>query len=131
MLTNVKIYHAIRLTIGILFLVYGINDLFHINILPKSGTQQQAQNLLSAIVTTGYMFNFMKVVEITMGILFILNRCVPLVVISLLTPFVLNYFLFSLFLNPPGLPMAILALVGTSYFIIFFKDKYKLLLAMK
>ena len=131
MLTNVKIYHAIRLTIGILFLVYGINDLFHINILPKSGTEQQAQNLLSAIVTTGYMFNFMKVVEITMSILFILNRCVPLVVISLLTPFVLNYFLFSLFLNPPGLPMAILALVGTSYFIIFFKDKYKLLLAMK
>lgn len=128
MFYNTKTYHTIRIIIGVLFLLYGINDLFNINLLPKSATSSHGQSLLSAITTTGYLFTLMKLVEITMGILFLSNRAIPLIVLCLLVPFVLNYFLFSLFLNPWGLPMAILALLGTLYFIICFKDRYKLLL---
>lgn len=123
-----KVYHSIRIIIGLLFLLYGINDLFHLNLLPKSATSSHGQSLLSAISTTGYLFTFMKIIEIAMGILFLLNYAIPLIILCLLFPFVLNYVLFALFLNLPSLPMALLALLGTGYFIYHFKERYKLLL---
>ncbi|MDP3269557.1 MAG: hypothetical protein Q8M40_11015 [Legionella sp.] len=128
MFYNSKTYHVVRICIGTLFLIYGINDLFHLNLLPKSATSNDGQSLLTAISTTGYLFTLMKIVEITMGILFLSNRAIPLIVLCLLVPFVINYLLFSLFLNPWGLPMAFLAFLGTLYFIICFRDRYKPLL---
>lgn len=125
---NTNLYHGIRIIIGLLFLLYGINDLFHLNLLPKSATSSHGQSLLSAMSTTGYLFTFMKIVEISMGILFLLNYAIPLIVLCLLVPFVLNYVLFALFLNLPSLPMALLALLGTSYFVYQFKELYKPLL---
>ncbi|CAM4459070.1 MAG: hypothetical protein LEGION0398_MBIBDBAK_00863 [Legionellaceae bacterium] len=125
MFFNQKLYRFISLTVGILFFIYGINDLFHINLLPKATSLQKGEHFVNAIMTTGYLYSFMKIVEIIMGALFIFNKFIPLVVISLLTPYVLNYFLFALFLNQTGLPMATLALIGNIYFLFYFKDKYK------
>ena len=128
MFLNKKLYHCIRIIIGLLFLLYGINDLFHLNMLPKSSTSSHGQSLLSALSTTGYLFIFMKMVEIFMGLFFLFNYAIPLIVICLLVPFVLNYILFAVFLNPPSIPMALLALLGTSYFLYYFKERYKPLL---
>lgn len=119
-----KLYHTIRIIIGLLFLLYGINDLFALNLLPKSATSAHGHSLLAAMSTTGYLFTFMKIVEIVMGVLFLSNYAIPLIVLCLLVPFVLNYILFALFLNLPSLPMAALALLGTLYFIICFKERY-------
>jgi hypothetical protein len=67
-------------------------------------------------------------VEIFMGLFFLFNYAIPLIVICLLVPFVLNYILFAVFLNPPSIPMALLALLGTGYFLYYFKERYKPLL---
>lgn len=62
---------------------------------------------LQGIASTGYLFPFIKATELVAGALLLLGTWVPLAVV-LLAPIAVNIGLYHLFLDPAGLPIAVL-----------------------
>ncbi len=63
-------------------------------------------DFLQGIVSTGYLFPFIKAIELVAGAMLLIGLWVPLASI-LLAPIAVNILLYQLFLNPGGLPIAI------------------------
>ena len=63
-----------------------------------------------ALANTGYMMQLIGVTHLVVGVLLVLNRCVPLALV-LFAPFMVNSIAFHVFLERSGLPMAAVFLV--------------------
>ena len=89
--------HILRLALGSIFLVYGLDGFF--SFMPKTLVSEQATNFISAMIDSGYLWTLLKVGETVGGIMLVLNLYVPLALI-LLAPIVVNVVGFHFFLNP-------------------------------
>jgi hypothetical protein len=83
--------------------MFGLN--YFLLFLPYPEMSIGAELFLRALNNTGYMFIMIKCIEITVAILFLLNRFVPLAIV-LIAPGIVNIVLFHLILDHRGLPMA-------------------------
>lgn len=111
-----------RMLLGAIFLVFGLNKLVPLfSPPPPTGT---AADLLGGLAAAGYFFPFLAIVEITSGLLLLMGRFVPLALV-LLAPVILHIFGFHLFLDPAGLPLAILLVVLEASLAWFFRDSYR------
>ena len=97
-----------RYLLGLMFLVFGSNDFLHF--IPMGpmppGTAGEFAGLL---IATHYM-NFVGLIMVVSGILFLLNRYVPLALV-LLAPVLVNILLFHILMQPKGVAMGALATV--------------------
>ncbi len=103
--------HAVliaRVLLGLIFVVFGANYFF--NFLPQPPMNEQAGAFIGALIASGYLFPFMKIVDIAAGIMLLAGRFVPLALV-LLAPIVLNILFFHVFLDSSGMPMTILIVV--------------------
>jgi len=100
---------------GIIFVVFGLN--FFFQFLPMPQPTQEAGDFMGAIMGTGYLFQLIKVIEITAGVALLVNRFVPLALV-LLAPITVNIFLVHLMLDPGGLLMGVFVLVA-NFFLLF------------
>lgn len=97
----------VRVTLGLVFVVFGLDGLFHFFPLPPMPPDA------SAVIATliGYrLFYAVKALEISAGLLLLSNRLVALA-LCVLAPILFNITWFDAFLDPKSLPVA-LALVG-------------------
>lgn len=92
-----------RYLLGCILLMFGLN--YFLLFLPYPEMSIGAELFLRALNNTGYMFIMIKCIEITVAILFLLNRFVPLAIV-LIAPGIVNIVLFHLILDHRGLPMA-------------------------
>ncbi len=99
-----KIIAGVRLLLGLIFFVFGLNGFF--NFIPVPEMAPPAGQFMGSLMQTGYMLPLIKITEIVGGALLLANRMVPLGVI-LLAPVVVNILAFHIFLDMNGLPMAI------------------------
>lgn len=99
-----------RILLGTGFLVFGLNGLFPF--LPIPPARPAAEQLIGALIQTGYFFQMVKLIEVLVGALLVLNRFVPLALL-LLAPIWFGITSIHLFLNPEGLPL-MLVLLGLS-----------------
>ncbi len=97
-----------RVLLGLIFVVFGTNYFF--NFLPQPPMNEQAGAFIGALLASGYLFPFMKVVDIAAGIMLLMGRFVPLALV-LLAPIVINIFLFHVFLDTSGMVMALVILI--------------------
>lgn len=109
---------AARLLLGLLFLTFGLN--FFLHFLPMPPSPEPMGKLMGAFFESGYLFQFIKVTEILMGLLLLANLFVPLALV-ILAPITLNIVAAHLFLDPAGIGAAALILVlhvflGVQYF---------------
>ena len=92
-----------RILLGLAFLVFGINGFFtFIEPPPMEGDAQQFVNIL---LSSGYLY-VVKILEVAGGLMLLSGRFVPLG-LCLLCPVIVNILLFHAFLEPSGLPMAV------------------------
>ena len=97
-----------RLLLGLMFLVFGLNDFLHfipMGTMPPGPAGQFA----GLLVSTHYM-NAVGLVMVISGALLLVNRYVPLGLV-LLGPVLVNILLFHLFMQPRGIAMGALATI--------------------
>src|ERR1700712_1089806 len=81
-----------RIVLGLIFLVFGLN--FFLHFIPAgSPPEGRAAAFAGGLFQSGYLFQLIKVIEVTLGILLLLGKYVPLVLVVLM-PISVNIALF-------------------------------------
>ena len=108
-----------RLLLGLMFVVFGLNGF--LNFLDMGPMPAGlAGQFIGALVQSHY-FWVVAALQVTGGVLLLLNRYVPLGLV-LLGPVIVNILLYHIFLNPAGMLMAIV--VTVLWFIVFYAHRH-------
>ena len=102
-----------RVLLGLLFTVFGLNGFLHF--IPTPPPPGLAGQYMGALFVSHYLV-IVFLVQLVGGLLLLANRYVPLALI-LLGPVIVNIVCFHAFLEPAGLPMALIAAV--LWFVVF------------
>jgi uncharacterized membrane protein YphA (DoxX/SURF4 family) len=92
-----------RSLLGLVFLVFGLNAF--LQFIPAPPPRGLAGDFVKALFMSHY-FHVVAVLKIAGGALLLLGRFVPLG-LTLLGPVIVNILLFHIFLEPSGLPLAV------------------------
>lgn len=111
-----------RILLGLIFFVFGLAGLLNL-LPPPPNMPENLQTFMNGLMASGYFFKLLKGTEVVCGLLLLVGAFVPLALV-VLAPIVLNIFLVHLFLEPSGLPMAIVIGVLEVY-LAFFASPYK------
>ncbi|MBC7605993.1 MAG: DoxX protein [Burkholderiales bacterium] len=94
----------VRIVLGIMLVVFGSNKFLHFIPLPvPTGSAGDFMNSLGA---TGYIFPFVGILEVLIGGMLLMKKWVAFALI-LLAPISINILLFHLFLDIPGVGIAL------------------------
>ena len=112
-----KVLNVIRILFGLILIVFGANKF--LGFMPMPELSGQAGDLMGALGGTGYIFPIVGAVELSVGVLLVLNLFTPLALI-VLVPLSVNIVLFHLFLDIGGiLPAAIVAGLNLFFIIVY------------
>jgi len=117
-----------RILFGLNFLINGLNPFLNFYQLPTPSSEASA--LADALVNSGYLFLVVKIVEIIVGLLLLINRFVPLALIVIF-PISLNIFMFDTILEPTAAPIGILVLALNIYLCFAYIRFYRPFLVQK
>ena len=118
----------VRILMGLMFAFASIAYFFKLMKEPEVTGSVKIFN--DGIMASIYLMPTVKVFELLCAIAFLSGRFVPLATVVIF-PIILNIMLFHLFLEPSGLPIAILLMVGDLFLAYYYRDKYKGILAAK
>ena len=102
---NSKFTMLVRICLGIMLVVFGSNKLLHF--IPMDAPTGTAGEFMSSLNATGYIFPLLGILEVFIGLMLLLKKWVPFAII-LLAPISVNILLFHLFLELPGVAVALL-----------------------
>lgn len=115
-----------RILIGIIFLFFGIDGYVFIftgsNIVTPP-VSPEGDAFVKALQASGFFWPFMKGTFIIGGLLLLINRA-PAFALALLAPGMAIIVLFHLFLNPGGIPIAIILTVFGSLLLFSQRAKF-------
>lgn len=100
----------LRIILGLGLLFFGLSKLIHFNFMPTHIYTGDAANFIDSLSNTGYILKVVGCFEIFIGLLLLLNKWVAFALL-LLAPITLNILMFHLFMDTPGLILAIIVLV--------------------
>lgn len=103
-----KITVVLRSVLGFIFVAGPLVTALHLA--PEPAMPPMASAFLAALAATGYMLPLLWTTEIAAGGLLLSGLMVPLALV-LLAPVIVNIAAFHVFLDPPGLPPAIMVSV--------------------
>ena len=110
-----------RIILGLIFTVFSIN--FFVPFLPMPDPAPEAGAFLGALMASGYMFYFIKIVELVGGIMLLIGICIPFALL-LLAPIVVNIFLFHIFLDPAGFLMGLFIFLVEFYLLYHYRSVF-------
>lgn len=117
----------LRLLLGLMFVVFGSNAF--LQFMPMPPMSGPAGDFIGALHATGYL-KAIAAVQIAGGLLLLVGRFVPLG-LTLLSPIVANIFLYHLFMDRNGLPIALVVSALTLFLIWCYRDAFASLLRAK
>jgi putative oxidoreductase len=120
-----KVELVFRILLGIMILVFGLNKF--LNFIPMPPHPGAAGEFMGALAKSGYIFPIVAIVEISTGILLLVNKYKALALIVLF-PVMLNAFLFHAFLDLPGIGAAAFAVIMNGFLMFREKESYQGLL---
>ncbi len=94
-----------RILLGLLFTVFGLNGFLHF--LPAAMPTGLAGQYIGALFQSHFL-TVVFLLELIPGVLLLLNRYIPLA-LTVLAPIIVNIVLYHVFMDPAGLPLAIIA----------------------
>lgn len=118
----------VRLLVGLMFLFASVVVL--LKLMPQPEPAGNAKIFMEGMAASGYLMTLIKVTELLCAIAFISGFFVPLAAVVIF-PVIVNIFMFHLFLEPAGLPLAILLLLGDLFLAYHYRERYKLMLKPK
>ena len=118
-----------RILFGLILFVFGLNGFLQFLPMP-SNVPEPALAFASALAKTGYMFPLIKGTEVVVGLMLLSNRFVPLA-LALVAPNVVNILLFHVFLEPAGVPMALVVVFLELYLAWTYRSAFRTLLALR
>ncbi len=99
-----KVIVVVRILLGLMFFVFGLNGLLHfLKMPPMAGDAGALAGILAA---HGWM-RFVSVLQVIAGLLLLVGRYVPLALV-ILGPILVNILLFHFLLEPSGVAMGLL-----------------------
>lgn len=119
---NSKFTKFARILLGLMLIIFGANKLFQF--LPIPPATGAAGDFLNSLGSTGYIFPVIGILEIGIGILLLVKKWVPFALI-VLAPISFNILLFHLFLDIPGLGIALLVVLFNTILIYKHWEKYR------
>jgi putative oxidoreductase len=106
-----------RFLLALAFVVFGLNGF--LNFLPSPPPAGLAGQFVAALAATHYI-HFIFAVQLISGILFVVNRFVPLA-LTLIAPIIVNILLFHGFMAPAGIGPGLL--VTLCWIIVFVRHR--------
>ena len=120
-----KLVHTIRILLGLMFFIFGLNGFFHF--LPQPEVSDSVAQFMGALAQSGYMFPLIFVTELIVGILLLANRLVPLALI-LLAPLTVHIIAFHLAMDLAGIGPGAVATVLQLYLLFAYLPNFSPLL---
>jgi putative oxidoreductase len=112
----------VRVLLGLAFVIFGLNAFFKFLGEPPQ-MQGQAGAFISALLSSGYMY-VVAVLQVLGGLCLLLGaRFVPLG-LTLLGPIIVNIVLFHVFLEPQGLPIALVTAALSLFLLWIYRFKF-------
>lgn len=105
---NSKFTMIVRIALGLLLVIFGSNKFMHF--IPMEAPTGDAGAFMNSLGATGYLFPLIGILEVFIGLMLLLKKWVPFVII-LLAPISVNILLFHLFLDIPGVSVALLVAI--------------------
>ena len=118
-----------RVLMGGLFLFSGLFGLLA-SPQPVAGLPEGAIAFSAALMKSGYMFPLICGTEALVGAMLLADRFVPLA-LALLAPVVVNIMAFHLFLEPGGLPVAVVVAGLEVYLALSYRAAFRPMLAAR
>jgi len=118
----------VRFLLGFMFLFASVVVLFKLMKQPEPTGQVKV--FMDGMIATGYLMTLIKVTELVCALAFISGYFVPLAAVVIF-PNIVNIFLFHLFMEPSGLPIAILLLAGDLFLAYYYRERYLPMLKAK
>ncbi len=110
-----------RLLLGFVFFAAGLAGLLNLAP-PPPNLPEKLQTFNAGLMASGYFMTLLKVTEVSCGLLLLSGFFVPLALV-ILAPVVINIVMVHLFLEPSGLPLAIVLGALLTY-LAFFSPPY-------
>ena len=111
----------VRVLLGLMFVVFGSNAF--LKFMPMPELHGQAGAFMTALMTSGYIY-VIAVLQVLGGLCLLLGaRFVPLG-LTLLGPVIVNIVLYHLFLEPSGLPMALVTAALSLFLLWIYRFKF-------
>jgi uncharacterized membrane protein YphA (DoxX/SURF4 family) len=111
----------VRVLLGLMFAVFGSNAFLHF--IPMPEMHGQAGAFMTALASSGYLY-VIAVLQVLGGLCLLLGaRFVPLG-LTLLGPVIVNIVLYHLFLDPQGMPVAIVVAALSLFLLWIYRFKF-------
>jgi hypothetical protein len=118
-----KLTIGIRTTLGLIFIIMGLNGFFHFMSFDMSTSSGKA--FINALNEAHFFWPLEKTIEVVSGLLLLFNKWTALAV-EMLAPIIINIMLFHIFLEPEGLALAILVFILEAFLIKkYWKDHFR------
>lgn len=119
---------VVRVLMGLMFAFASIVVLF--KLMPEPVQTGNVKIFMEGMAASVYLMTTVKIFELLCALAFLSGRFVPLAAVVIF-PIILNILLFHVFLEPSGLPIAILLMLGNLFLAYYYRDNYKAILAAK
>jgi uncharacterized membrane protein YphA (DoxX/SURF4 family) len=120
-----KITTTIRIALGLLLVVFGLNHL--LNFIPMPAPPEAALPYWGGIMSAKFIIPTVMIIEVLAGLSLLLNRYTKLFLL-LMIPVTYNFLMFHLFLDPMNIGGAALVTILHSYLLYKNFDDYKSLI---
>ncbi len=117
-----KILLVVSILFGLMFINSGLNKFFNYMPMPKDMPEKMIK-VMTAFLEIGWLFPLIAVAEIVGGILFMTNKYRALGAI-IIFPVMVGILLTHIFIEPSGLPIALVLLAIEIWVIIENREKY-------
>lgn len=114
----------VRLILGLALVVFGANMIFHFIPMDRPDTNTAAGQFMNSLGATGYIFPVVGFLEFIIGAMLLLKKWVAFALV-LLAPISINILLFHLFLDIPGLSIALVIALFNGVLIFKHWQQYK------
>lgn len=121
---------TVRLLMGVIFLVMGLNGFLNFIPQPSTPMPPAAVAFMGAFMATHYMIQLISATQVIVAILLLSNRFVPLALV-VIAPVIVNIVAFHAFLAPEGLSIAIVVAAMEVYLAWVYRDAFRPMLAMR
>lgn len=128
--TGYYVTTSVRILMGLMFLVFGLNGFLHFIPQPKKPMPEGAVAFATALANTGYMMPLVMGIQLIVGVLLLLNRFVPLA-LALIAPIIVGIITFHIFLAPSTIGPGIFVLVLELYLAWAYRNAFGPMLAAR